>query len=213
MPGFRRKLHLYVGERAVLPLARELGLDPSTLQKWLSGQSPTLAGVKELAEATGVPVSYWADDSVPERSLGDLRGVMEETVAYGARREPHSRARGATHAPLGLDAANPCVLALSDEAVNLRPGEAVAVVYDADSSARAGDGALAVAVIRGRPALKRVAGEGRSRVYLPPGGAGPALPAPAGDAREHPVVAVLTAPLVRRAHGAESHRAPSRAPR
>jgi len=181
MTDFQRKLHHFVGKRAVMAVAREVGVDPSTLQRWLGGRSPTIRALKGLAEGSGVPVAYWADEDVPELPAEELeRGTAPIGVA---------RVRLGPTAQIEPDAADPRAILMPDDSMAPVIERAQAVVYDAAAVAE-GPG-LVVVRVDGRLTVRRRVAMGEGWVYLAADASVPAT-IPKGDAvKVHPVVAVV----------------------
>jgi len=180
MTDFQRKLHRFVGRKAVLAVAHDVGVDPSTMQRWLGGRSPTIRALKALAEGSGVPVAYWADEKVAE--------LPTEKLERGTAPAGMARARLGPSAVLEPDAKDPRALVMPDDSMAPVIERAQAVVYDAAATAE-GPG-LVVVRISGRLTVRRRVAMGEGWVHLAADASSPAT-APSGDIEAYPVVAVL----------------------
>jgi len=203
MPAFQRKLHRFVGTRPVAAVAREIGMEASTLQRWLSGQSPTLSALRALAEGTGIAVSYWADDAIP---LRDHAGPGHKG-SPGARLGPlpapaapeHARGRPPKEGEtVTLDAADPRVLEVHGGPLlpsSGNEGEEELLVYDAAAPGRVKDGDLVVAELDGELTVARRRTVSGQRLYEPADpDHQPVLVPLKKVAKEYPVVALILRP-------------------
>jgi len=184
MTDFQRKLHHFVGERAVMAVARQVGVDPSTMQRWLGGRSPTIRALKALAAGSGIQVAYWADERAPELPAEELeRGTVPAAVA---------RARLGPSAVLEPDAADPRALVMPDDSMAPVIERGQAVIYDSAATAE-GSGGLVVTRVDDRLTVRRRVAVGEGWVHLAEDASSPAT-APSGDVEAHPVVAVVMRP-------------------
>jgi transcriptional regulator with XRE-family HTH domain len=203
MPAFQRKLHRFVGPRPVAALAREIGMEASTLQRWLSGQSPTLSALRSLAEGSGIAVSYWADDAIPLRDHAGPgpEGATAARLGPLAAAAAPERARGGPTEDveaLTLDAADPRVLEVRGRP--LLPfasdrGEGEVLVYDAARPGRVKDGDLVVVELDGELTIARRRTVNDQRLYVPPDpDSQPVLVPLKKVGKEYPVVALILRP-------------------
>ena len=185
MTDFQRKLHRYVGDRAVMAVAHEVGVDPSTLQRWLGGQAPTLNGLKTLAKGSGVPVAYWADELVPILAPGAVeRGTAPAGLA---------KARLGPAAAYEPDAADPRALVMPDDSMSPMIERGHVVIYDAGRRA-GGAGGLVVTRVGKGLTVRRRAALGKGWVHLAADASSSAAASPEGEAGVHPVVAIVMKP-------------------
>jgi len=64
---FRHKLDAFIRDRgdAIAPVASELGVSASTLQRWVDGAEMTLTQFRVLLDVSLLPCQYWLDESIP----------------------------------------------------------------------------------------------------------------------------------------------------
>ncbi|MHC4505064.1 MAG: hypothetical protein ACYTFI_17300 [Planctomycetota bacterium] len=203
MPAFRRKLLRFVGPRPVAAVAREIGMEASTLQRWLSGQSPTLSALRALAAGTGIAVSYWADDAIPLRDhAGDgprgTPGASLGRLPTAAAPEPARGYPPEEGETVTLDADDPRVLELGGRP--LLPsagneGEGELLVYDAGRPWRVKDGELVVVELGGELTVARRRTVNGQRLYVPPDpDRQPVLVPLKKVGKEYPVVGLILRP-------------------
>lgn len=185
MCGFQKKLHLYVGSRPVAAVAREIGIGQSTLQRWLEGQSPTLGGLKELAAGTGLPVAYWADDSVPERtsmaSHACAVSIFAQVVTSPQKIVPQ--------------ATDPRALEVYDDSMSPLLEKGQVAVYDAAPDADVRDCDLVAVRLGGKLTVRRRQLTQQKIIYsaLNPAVL-PVIVSLSEHPEEHPVVAIIRRP-------------------
>ena len=189
MTDFQRKLYRFVGKMAVMAVAHDVGVDPSTLQRWLGGQAPTLNGLKTLAKGSGVPVAYWADENIAE--------LPTEALERGTAPAGMARVRLGPSAVFEPDAKDPRALVMPDDSMVPVIERGQVVIYDAAAQARAG-GELVVTRVggglgKGLTVRRRVA-LGKGWIYLAADGSCPAIAPSSRKSVEHPVVAVIMKP-------------------
>jgi hypothetical protein len=190
MPAFQQKLHRFVGAQPVAALARRIAMEASTLQRWLSGQSPTLSALKALAETTGIPTGYWADDQIRPIDFSGPEGGSSMAARVRAHLQPTPRC--GTSGAVVPDADDPRALEVSGQGLPFPGARTLTVVYDAGRPGRARDGDLVVAEIAGEFAVgwRHTAGQHRSYQVLD-AGRPPALSPVERVSAEWPVVAVI----------------------
>jgi hypothetical protein len=185
MTDFQRKLHSYVGERAVMAVAHEVGVDPSTFQRWLGGRSPTLRALKTLADGSGVPVAYWADENVA--------ALAPEALDQGTAPAGLADARLGPSAVFEPDAKDPRALVMPDDSMAPVIERGQVVVYDAAVPAEAAGGLVVTRLGKGLTVRRRMA-LGNGWVYVAADVSLPAATSLEGATEAHPVVAVITRP-------------------
>jgi hypothetical protein len=160
-------------------------VETSTLQRWLSGRSPTLSALRSPAAGSGIAVSYWADDAIAPR---DFDEAGREAVL---RSIPQARARGR----VSLDADDPRALEVRGRPLLPFVGGGEVLVYDAAHPGRVRDGDLVVAELAGELTLARRRTVNGQRLYVPPDpDRQPVLVPLEKVGKEYPVVALILRP-------------------
>ncbi len=185
MTDFQRKLYRFVGKKAVMAVAHEVGVDPSTFHRWLGGRSPTLRALKALAEGSGVPVGYWADENVAVLSY--------EAIEQGTAPAGLADAFLGPSAVVMPDAEDPRALVMPDDSMGPLIECGQVVIYDAAAPPRVED-ELVVARLGKKLTVRRRVPLGDGWVYLAASALSAAVAPPEGKAEAYPVVAVITKP-------------------
>ena len=68
---FQIKLERVLTRMHVSDLGERIGVPPDTIRSWRTGSSPSLANVQMLARGLDMPVSYFADDTIPPTDSRD----------------------------------------------------------------------------------------------------------------------------------------------
>lgn len=65
------------GDKTQKAVAKRVGVDPSTIGRWLKGQDPTVKGVLAVAKAYGRPLmeALFVAAGLPLEEIGNVKGV------------------------------------------------------------------------------------------------------------------------------------------
>lgn len=86
MTTFNDRIRAVIGQQATHAWASEHNLKPAKVWEWFAkGRTPREAGMKELAEKTGIPLSWWMHGDLPPPEPRVVALVAHETRQnYGA---------------------------------------------------------------------------------------------------------------------------------
>lgn len=91
MASFIDKLRRLIGAENLFSFANRNGLTRGIVRGWMEGHSPTLANLQQLSKATGIPTSYWCDDSVDALDEREAKAlvVVPSTEVVGPSSHEH----------------------------------------------------------------------------------------------------------------------------
>ena len=138
-----------------------------------------------LAEGSGVPVAYWADERVA--------ALQPEAVERGTAPAALAEARLGPSAVFEPDAKDPRALVMPDDSMGPVIERGQVVIYDAAAPARVA-GELVVTRVGGGLTVRRRVALGKGWIYLAADASCPAIAPSSSKPVEHPVVAVIMKP-------------------
>ncbi len=199
-------------------LAKALGITPASINDWVQGRSrPSSKRLKKLAELSGLPVAYWADDSISPstgsskiaESLPKAYVAAAPVLNYTGAKDDKQGARRNTETDeerkvaYVLDAIDPrCIVVQGNSGWNFTAQDQIVVIDAARPIAphdKSYDGKPVMAIVRGKIAIRIRNTDGEQRIYTPIHSGGlqehGAIAVPVEDVEfEYPVVSILIEP-------------------
>jgi len=117
MTRIQKKLKLWIDDRSVNKAAQDMGIAQSKLNPWVVGQAqPNLAGLQALQAGTGIPIQYWADDSIPPMKSKSLEEGPIYCNLFRLQKKGYLDSK--TRIPFELNSVEPMVILMQDQAMS-----------------------------------------------------------------------------------------------